>query len=129
MTHADHSAMSILTRACDPATAQHAAQAIPPCIGNPEYVAATSDDDFINQLRSREWSVVFFAPGACRFSARGAAIPGGNEKTAGWSLDQYRTLAKRTQGEHVQIVEAMHEAETIELLAAALTQARTTNPK
>lgn len=109
--------------------AQHAAQAIPPHIGMPEYVAATSDDDFVNQLRSREWSVIFFAPGACRLSAAGAAIPGGNEKTAGWSLDHYRELVKQTQGDDIHIVEAMHEAETIELLAGALTEARTTNPR
>jgi hypothetical protein len=126
MTTIDNSSKSILARACDPAMAHEAATAIPPHIGNPEYVATTDDDDFIQKLRSREWSVIFFAPGACRFSAARQSIPGGNTQTRGWTLEQYRDLVRKTQGDQAQIVETQDEMESIELLIDALAQARDT---
>ena len=124
---ADNSTKSILARGCDPVASLHASKAIPPLIGNPEYIATTSDADFIEKLTSRNWSVVFFAPGACRFSAAALPIPGGNEQTRGWSLDQYREIVKRLQGEQVQIVEALAEDDTVDLLRAALSKGRATN--
>jgi len=124
MSSVDNSTKSILARACDPVMAQQAAAAIPAQIGNPEYVVTTSDLDFVEKLHSRQWSVVFFAPGACRFSAAGQSIPGGNDETRGWTLDEYRDLVRRTQGEQVEIVETLHESETLERLNAALSIAR-----
>lgn len=118
-----HAAKRILARACDPVLAAQGARAIPALLGGPEYVAATDDDDFINRLRTERWSVVYFAPGACRFSAAGAAIPGGNATTAGWSLDDYRDLVLLTQGPGVPIVAANDESETVPALRAALTTA------
>ena len=116
----NRSGQRILARACDPAMAAQAAEAFPPLLGNVEYVATTDDDDFVSKLRNQRWSVVYFAPGACRFSAAGAAIPGGNDATAGWTLDDYRALVHRTQGPEVQIVEALDESETIPALRNAL---------
>ena len=87
---ADNSRKSILARGCDPFASLQASKAIPPLIGNPEYVPTTNDADFIEKLRSRDWSVIFFAPGACRFSAAKQPIPSGNSQTQGWTLEQYR---------------------------------------
>lgn len=125
---ADHSNKSILARACDPTMSKEAAKSIPPLIGNPEYIPATNDVDFIQQLKSRQWSVVFFAPGACRLNAARHPIPGGTEDTIGWTLEQYRELVRKYQGNDVQIVESMEELKTIGLLRAALENARETNP-
>jgi hypothetical protein len=122
----DNSQKSILARGCDPSASMHASRAIPTLIGNPEYVPTTTDDEFIEQLTSRSWSVVFFAPGACRFSAAGQSIPGGNTDTRGWTLDQYRDLVRTHQGDQVQIVEAPQEKETVTLLADALSKAPNT---
>ncbi|MEM7092614.1 MAG: pirin-like C-terminal cupin domain-containing protein [Actinomycetota bacterium] len=113
----------ILARACDPLMAARAASAIPELLGGPDYVAATDDDDFIDRLRNEQWSIVYFAPGACRFSAAGAAIPGGNAATAGWTLDDYRALVHETQGPDIAIVEAFDESETVPALRTALATA------
>lgn len=120
----DNSTKSILARGCDPASSEHASRAIPPLIGNPEYVPTTDDADFIDKLMARNWSVVFFAPGACRFSAATQPIPGGNAQTRGWTLDQYRELVRQHQGDHVQIVEALDGRETVVPLETALSKAR-----
>ena len=58
----DNSRKSILARGCDPFASLEASKAIPPLIGNPEYVPTTNDADFIEELKSRNWSVIFFAP-------------------------------------------------------------------
>jgi hypothetical protein len=104
-----------------------ASRAIPPLIGNPEYVPTTTDAEFIEKLTARNWSVVFFAPGACRFSAAAQPIPGGNSQTQGWALEQYRELVRSHQGDTIQIVEAPEETETVGLLKEALDKARETN--
>ena len=122
----DNSRKSILARGCDPHASREAARAIPPLIGNPEYVPTTDDEDFIDKLRSRDWSVVFFAPGACRFSSANRPIPGGNERTQGWTLEQYRDLVRKHQGDQTLIVETLDERETVSLLADALEKARET---
>ena len=43
LNSADHSGKSILARGCDPVMSLQASKAIPPLIGNPEYVPATND--------------------------------------------------------------------------------------
>lgn len=96
-------------------------------MGNAEYVPTTDDTEFIKQLESRKWSIVFFAPGACRLSAVKRQIPGGNYDTKGWTLEQYKTLVRELQADDVQIVETLDERETIGLLNSALKTARATN--
>ena len=123
----DNSKKSILARGCDPLASMEASKAIPPLIGNPEYVPTTNDEDFIEKLQSREWSVVFFAPGACRFSSANQPIPGGNSRTHGWTLEQYRELVRKHQGHQIAIVETLDERETVSLLAEALKNARETH--
>jgi hypothetical protein len=123
----DNSKKSILARGCDPFASAEASRSIPPLVGNPEYVPTTNDEDFIEKLRSRDWSVVFFAPGACRFSAANQPIPGGNGRTQGWTLEQYREMVRRHQGDQIEIVETPDERETVRLLKEALEQARETH--
>ena len=125
-TQLDNSNKSILARGCDPALSQWATLALPPLIGNPEYVATTDDDDFIAKLQSRDWSVIYFAPGACRFSAAKMQIPGGTSRTRGWTLEEYRTLIQEIQGDSVPIVESVGENEGLVLLKEALKLARET---
>jgi hypothetical protein len=122
----DNSNKSILARGCDPHASLEASRAIPPLIGNPEYVPTTNDNELIEQLQSRAWSVVFFAPGACRFSAANKPIPGSSVQTKGWSLDEYRKLIHSHQGDGIQIVEALDERQTIALLEEALREAQDT---
>ena len=92
-------------------------------VGNPRYVPTTTDDEFFSLLQSEKWSVVFFAPGACRFSAAAVPIPGGNEQSRGWTLEEYTELVRELQGEQIQIVEALDESETVGLLSQALAEA------
>ena len=127
MSTVDHSRKSILARGCDPFASLEASKAIPPLVGNPEYVPTTTDEEFIEKLQSRKWSVVLFAPGACRFSAAKLPIPGGNSQTQGWTLEQYRELVQRHQGDSIPIVETPEERETVRLLKEALESARETN--
>ena len=126
-SHTDKSKKSILARACDPLTSLRFAKMIPELIGNAEYVPTTDDTDFIKQLESQKWSVIFFAPGACRLSAVNRQIPGGNYDTKGWTLDQYKELVIELQGNDVQIVETLDERETVKLLNVALEKAREVN--
>ena len=118
---------SILARGCVPSASYEASKALPPRLGNPEYVPTTTDEDFIEKLQSQEWSVVFFAPGACRFSAASQPIPGGNTQTKGWTLDQYHELVRRHQSDNIQIVESLDERQTLSLLTEALKKAAATN--
>ncbi len=116
----DHSDKSILIRGCDPEQALKASKMIPPLIGNPYCIGTTNDHDFIEQLKSRQWTIVFFAPGACRFNAAGMNIPGGNSQTNGWTLEEYRKLVYDLQGDAVKIVETPYESETVRLLLEGL---------
>ena len=120
----DYSAKSILARGCDPQMAQRASKMLPPHLGNTQLVTATNDDDFIEKLHSKKWSVVFFAPGACRYNAAKRPIPGATDHTRGWSLAQYRALVRQLQGEGVRIVETTDERKIIPLLRRALAQSR-----
>ena len=126
-TWLDHSDKSILARGCDPFASLEASKAIPPLVGDPEYVPTTTDEEFIEKLQSRTWSVVLFAPGACRFSAAKQPIPGGNSQTRGWTLEQYRVLVHKHQGDNIQIVETLDERKTVRLLKEALEKAAETN--
>jgi len=123
----DNSKKSILVRGCDPEMALQGAKMLPPLVGNPECVGTTSDNDFIDKLKSRKWSVVFFAPGACRLNAAQKSIPGSNFQTEGWTLEQYRELVIELQGKEIQIVETQLESESVELIKKALEKARETN--
>lgn len=123
-TTRDHSNKSILARGCDPHLSLQFAKMVPPLIGNAEYVPTTDDVEFIEKLKSRKWSMVYFAPGACRWSAAKKPIPGGNISTEGWSLDQYKELIYELQGDDVQIVETPYEQEVISLLQKSLETAR-----
>jgi len=120
----DHTNKSVLARGCDPRMALRASEMLPPHLGRPTFVSATSDDDFFEKLQRRRWSVVFFAPGACRYDAANKPIPGGNAQTHGWTLAQYHDLVRKHQGDSVQIVETPDEREVIPLLLRALAQAR-----
>lgn len=126
MNAIDNSRKSILARGCDPIASLRASRAIPPLVGNPEYVPTTTDEEFLEKLRSRSWSVVFFAPGACRFSAASQPIPGSTPQTKGWTLEQYRKLVRKHQGDAIEIVEAFDERETAGLLKEALLSAQAT---
>ncbi len=65
----DFSAKTILARGCDPQMARRASEVMPALLGGVEFVSCTDDDDFVAKLEERAWSVVFFAPGACRYNA------------------------------------------------------------
>ncbi|MDC8004329.1 hypothetical protein POV27_09720 [Aureisphaera galaxeae] len=125
-SNTDHSKKSILARGCDPYLSNQFARMIPPRIGNAHYVPTTNDEDFIEKLKSKQWSIIYFAPGACRFSAAKKQIPGGNTDTAGWTLKEYKDLILKLQGSDVRIVETTQESEAIALLNVALEGARTT---
>ena len=122
----DNSNKNILARGCDPVASLQFSKVVTPLIGNAEYISTTDDADFVEKLKSQKWSIVFFAPGACRFSATKQSIPGGNSETAGWTLEQYRELVYELQGDKIQIVETMDEGETVMLLNNALVTARET---
>ncbi|WNJ20707.1 hypothetical protein [Pontibacter sp. G13] len=119
----DHSRKAILARGCDPELSRAFAKAIPPQIGNPVYVPTTDDVDFFEKLKSQAWSVIYFAPGACRFDAAKRAIPGSNQETRSWSLEDYRALVRQHQGATVPIVESLYEHESLERLIEALADA------
>ena len=116
----DNSGKSILARGCDPVMAQRAGQMVTPQLGNPKFVACTDDDDFLAKVSNQKWDIVFFAPGACRYSAAKQPIPGGRAATKGWGLAQYKQLIREHQGENIKIVETVDEREIIPLLRAAL---------
>jgi hypothetical protein len=83
-------------------------------------VSTTDDENFVAKLQERKWDIVMFAPGACRFSGAKEAIPGGNAKTKGWTLVEYRALVREHQGDAAPIVETGDEQQIVPLLRAAL---------
>jgi len=123
----DNSKKNILARGCDPVMSLKFSKIVPPLIGNATYIPTTDDVDFVEKLKSRKWSVIYFAPGACRYSAAKRQIPGGNLDTEGWTLEQYKELIRELQGEEIQIVESLYEQGSIDLLKSALEKARETN--
>jgi len=124
----DFSAQRILARGCDPQMALRASKVMPALLGGVELVSCTDDDDFVAKLAERQWSVVFFAPGACRYHAAGMPIPGARAHTRGWSLAEYRALVRQHQGEEIQIVETTDEREIVPRLRQALLQSRDKAP-
>ena len=120
----DFSAKSILARGCDPEMARRASKVMPALLGGVEFVSCTNDDDFVEKLRERAWSVVFFAPGACRFDEARMPIPGGRAHTMGWGLEEYRALVQQYQGDQVSIVETTDEQEIVPRLKQALLESR-----
>ena len=105
----DASSKIVLIRGCDPVMAQRAGQMLPPMLGNAKITSSTNDDDFFLKLEERKWDVVMFAPGACRFSAARQQIPGGNDRTRMWTLEDYRVAVREKQGDAVPIVETTEE--------------------
>ena len=111
---------SILARGCDPEMGKRSAEVLPELLGNPEMVSVFNDKDFISQLKSRKWTVVFFAPGACRYDANNMSIPGSGDETEGWGLEDYREMVIKLQGKDIQIVKTLDESQIINLLRNAL---------
>jgi hypothetical protein len=99
---------------------RRAIKLLPPVLGNPEMVSITNDDDFITELQRKKWSVILFAPGACRYDARTLPIPGSRSQTKGWGLTEYRNLVRKHQGEDINIVETTDERQIVPLLREAL---------
>ena len=116
----DNSNKSILIRGCDPEMGRRAIELLTPVLGNPEMVSVTNDDDFITELQKKKWSVIHFAPGACRCDLTKSAIPGSRTQTKGWGLTEYRTLVKKHQGQDIKIVESAYERQIVPLLKKAL---------
>ena len=101
---------------------RRAVERLPPILGNPEMVAVTNDDDFIRELQRKKWSVVHFAPGACRYNASKSPIPGSREHTKNWGFEQYRELVRKYQGEDIKIIETTDESQIVPLLRKALAE-------
>ena len=116
----DNSNKSILIRGCDPEMGRRAIELLTPVLGNPEMVSVTNDDDFITELKKKKWSVIHFAPGACRYDSTESPIPGSRTQTKGWRLTEYKTLVKKYQGQDIKIVETAYEREIVPLLKKAL---------
>lgn len=116
----DNSNKSILIRGCDPEMGRLAIELLTPVLGNPEMVSVTNDDDFITELQKKKWSVIHFAPGACRYDSTKSPIPGSRTKTKGWGLTDYKTLVKKHQGQDIKIVETAYERQIVPLLRKAL---------
>jgi len=123
-TTVDNSNKTVLARGCDPELSLKFAKVVPPLIGNAVYVPTTNDQDFVKQLKMKQWSVIYFAPGACRYDAARISFPGGNSETAGWTLEDYKTLIYKCQGDSIQIVETTKESESVEMLTKALEKGR-----
>jgi len=120
----DFSAETILARGCDPQMARRASKVMPTLLGGVEFVSCTNDDEFVAHVRERSWSVVFFAPGACRYNAARMPIPGDRAHTRGWGLAEYRALVRQYQGNQIPIVETTDEKEIVPRLRQALLKSR-----
>ncbi len=116
----DNSNKSILARGCDPEMGRRAIELLSPILGNPEMLSVINDDDFIIELKRKKWTVIHFAPGACRYDATKSPIPGNRSLTQDWGLAEYRNLVRKYQGEDIKIVETTDESQIIPLLRKAL---------
>ena len=90
----DASKKAVIVRGCDPQMAERAGTMLPPMLGNAQIRGVTDDDTFFDLLQQQAFDVVFFAPGACRFSAARQPIPGGNAASAGWGLAEYKAKVR-----------------------------------
>ena len=118
-TDGDASKKAVLVRGCDPQMAERAGKMLPPMLGNAQTLGVTDDDTFFDLLQQRTFDVVFFAPGACRFSAARQPIPGGNQVSAGWGLAEYKAKVQEHQP-NAAIVETTEERQIVPLLRQAL---------
>ena len=109
----------VLCRGCDPVMAAAAPRIMGPLLGGCDLVVCTDDDEFQRLLQLRKYDVIHFAPGACRWSAAKKPIPGGNTKTRGWTLEDYKSLCAEYQP-GVPIVETTEESKMVGLLRKAL---------
>jgi len=110
----------LLSRGCDPVMMERAPAIMGPYLGGCKMIGCTNDDDFVRLLTSgQRFDVVFFAPGACRWSAAKQPIPGGNSTTRGWGIDEYKRLVAQHHPE-ARIVETTEESKMVPLLRAAL---------
>ena len=75
ISNGDASKKWLIGRGCDPVMARQSIEMIPPMLGNVNYVATCDDDTFFAKLKERKYDVVFFAPGACRWSKAKQPIP------------------------------------------------------
>jgi hypothetical protein len=123
----DASKKFILGRGCDPVMAAQSASILPPLLGGCRICAFSDDDSFFKELEAMRKGekakpdVVFFAPGACRWSAARRPIPGGIAGLShGWSLEQYYAHVRGALGEDITIVSTAAEAEMVPLLRKAL---------
>ena len=116
----DNSNKSILARGCDPEMGRRAIELLSPILGNPKMLSVTNDDDFIIELKRKKWTVIHFAPGACRYDTTKSPIPGNRSLTKDWGLAEYRNLVRKYQGEDIKIVETTDESQIIPLLRKAL---------
>ena len=116
----DNSNKRVLIRGCDPEMGRRAIKLLTPVLGNPEMVSVTNDDDFITELKEKKWSVIHFAPGACRYDSTKSPIPGSSKQTEGWGLAAYRALVRKYQGPDIKIVETAYERQIVPLLMKAL---------
>ena len=123
----DASAKLVLGRGCDPVMAEHSKAFLPPLLNNARIDAYSSDGEFFAQLerikagQAQRPDVVFFAPGACRWSEARRPIPGGIAGLShGWSLQQYHDKVREMLGEDTPVVGTTREAEIVPLLRKAL---------
>ena len=124
---ADASGKLVLARGCDPVMAARSQSFLPPLLNNARVDAYSSDADFFAQLArirsggAQRPDVVFFAPGACRWSEARQPIPGGIPGVShGWSLQQYHERVREELGADICIVGTTREAEIVPLLRQAL---------
>ena len=116
----------IMTRGCDPVMAAHSVSFLPPMLGGATILPYTEDDKLFADLdamragRMARADVVFFAPGACRWSAAKLPIPGGNKVSHGWGLEKYHARVREALGPDVPIVGSEREADIVPLLREAL---------
>ena len=122
----DNSNKSILIRGCDPEMGRRAIELLTPVLGNPKMVSVTNDDAFITELQKKKWSVIHFAPGACRYDSTKSPIPGSSTQTKGWGLSEYRTLVHKYQGQSIKIIETAYERQIVPLLKEALMNSNNT---
>ncbi len=120
----DYAHKTILARGCDPVMAERSKSFLPPLLGNCVIESCTDDIAFFNKLDTKKYDVIFFAPGACRWSAAKRPIPGGNDLTKGWGMDEYKKLVRDKQGEDCVIVETTEEKYIVPLLTKALMGAK-----
>lgn len=99
---------------------------LPPLLGGATVIAFSDDNLFLQCLEDMrdgkrpKPDVVFFAPGACRWSAARRPIPGGNSVSHGWRIEEYHAFVRTMLGADTIIVGTEHESEMVPLLRAAL---------